>query len=228
MADGAEAPLVAGPVLEIAFLRHDYGSATVLHDFSFAATRGQHSLLLGPSGSGKTTLINLIAGLLTVQHGTIRIAGETMAGLPGVRDDLRRRRIGIIFQTLRLVEALSVTANLRLAQRLAGRERDDAEIGRLLDEVGLGHRAHARPRALSQGEAQRAAVARALVGRPDLLIADEPTSALDDGNAERIARLLVGTADAHGSTLLIATHDARLKAHIPHALVLAPIVQEVA
>jgi putative ABC transport system ATP-binding protein len=228
MADRAAAPQAAGPVLEIAGLRHDYGSAAVLHDFSFYAAPGQHSLLLGPSGSGKTTLINLIAGLLTVQHGTIRIAGETMAGTPAMRDDLRRRRIGIIFQTLRLVEALSVTANLRLAQKLAGRARDDAEIGRLLDEVGLGHRAHARPRALSQGEAQRAAVARALVGRPDLLIADEPTSALDDANAERIARLLVSTADAHGSTLLIATHDARLKAHIPHALVLARAVQEVA
>ena len=228
MIDDAGRPVAAAPVLEIAGLRHDYGGAAVLRDFTFSAAPGQHSLLLGPSGSGKTTLINLIAGLLTVQHGAIRIAGEVMTGAPAVRDELRRRRIGIIFQTLRLVEALSVTANLRLAQKLAGRPRDDAEIARLLEEVGLGHRAHARPRALSQGEAQRAAVARALVGRPDLLIADEPTSALDDANAERIARLLVGTADAHGSTLLIATHDARLKAHIPHALVLAPVVQEVA
>ncbi|WP_121118992.1 ABC transporter ATP-binding protein [Croceibacterium ferulae] len=228
MADAAGTPEAAAPVLVIAGLRHDYGSAAVLRDFSFSAACGQHSLLLGPSGSGKTTLINLIAGLLAVRHGSIRIAGELMAGTPAARDDLRRRRIGIIFQTLRLVEALSVTANLRLAQKLAGRAPDEAEIARLLDEVGLAHRAGARPRALSQGEAQRAAVARALVGRPDLLIADEPTSALDDANAERIARLLVGTADAHGSTLLIATHDARLKAHIPHALVLTPIAAEAA
>ena len=224
----ASASGATAQVLEIAGLRHDYGSAAVLRNFSFTAVRGQHSLLLGSSGSGKTTLINLIAGLLMVQHGTISIAGQAMAGTPAARDDLRRRRIGIIFQTLRLVEALSVTANLRLAQKLSGRAPDDAEIARLLDEVGLGHRAHARPRALSQGEAQRAAVARALVGRPDLLIADEPTSALDDANAERIARLLVGTADTHGSTLLIATHDARLKAHIPHALVLAPVAMEAA
>lgn len=216
------------PVLEIVDLQHAYAGTPVLRDFSFAAGRGQHSLLLGPSGSGKTTLINLVAGLLAVQAGTIRIAGEAVAGTAARRDDLRRRRIGIIFQTLRLVEALSITANLRLAQKLAGRPQDDAEIAGLLDEVGLTHRAHARPRALSQGEAQRAAVARALVTRPDLLIADEPTSALDDANAHRIARLLVTTADTHGSTLLIATHDARLREHIDHAPVLQPIAREIA
>ncbi|WP_347303117.1 ATP-binding cassette domain-containing protein [Croceibacterium sp. TMG7-5b_MA50] len=213
-------------VLEIEGLHHTYDGVSVLRDFSFLALRGQHSLLLGPSGSGKTTLINLIAGLLSVQEGTIRIGGEPMVGTAASRDRLRRQRVGIIFQTLRLVEALPVSANLRLAQKLAGRPQDDAEIAGLLAEVGLSHRAHARPRALSQGEAQRAAVARALVARPDLLIADEPTSALDDANAEKIAQLLVTTADAHGSTLLIATHDARLRAHIDNALVLRPMIEE--
>jgi putative ABC transport system ATP-binding protein len=216
------APTVIGPVLHISGLTYAHGATPILDNFRFTAAPGEHSLLLGPSGSGKTTLINLVAGLLTPSTGEIEVAGEPMAGSAAARDDLRRRRIGIIFQTLRLVEALTVTANLRLAQRLAGRPRDEAEITRLLEQVGLTHRASARPRALSQGEAQRAAVARALVTRPNLLIADEPTSALDDANAERIARLLIETADAHGSTLLIATHDGRLRAHISNALVLSP------
>lgn len=210
------------PVLQISGLCHSYAAQPIFAGFDVTAARGEHSLLLGPSGSGKTTLINIVAGLLTPDAGEVRIAGEAMAGSPAARDDLRRRRIGIIFQTLRLVEALSVTANLKLAQRLAGQPQDMGEITRLLTEVGLAHRVDARPRALSQGEAQRAAVARALVARPDLLIADEPTSALDDGNAERVAKLLIETADAHGSTLLIATHDTRLKAHIAKAMVLQP------
>jgi len=163
---------------------------------------------------------------LTPDRGTIAIDGETISGLPPARrDDLRRRKIGVIFQTLRLVAALDVTANLLLAQRLAGQRHDRSEVDALLAELGLTHRARARPRELSQGEAQRAAIARALVARPKLLIADEPTSALDDANADRVARLLVDTANAHGSTLLVATHDARMKAHIPDAVALTPALE---
>jgi putative ABC transport system ATP-binding protein len=210
-------------VLEIAGLRHGYGERILFDQLDLALHRGEHRLLLAPSGTGKTTLINLVAGLLTPDAGEIRIVGESMsAASPTRRDAIRRRHIGVIFQTLRLVSALSVRANLRLAQRLAGQARDDAAIERLLAAVGLTARAHDKPRRLSQGEMQRGAIARALVGRPALLIADEPTSALDDANAERIGRLLLETADANGSTLLIATHDARLQAFIPTALHLAP------
>ena len=202
-------------------LTFGYGGKRILDGFSCTIAAGEHSLLLGPSGSGKTTLINLLTGLLTPDTGEIRIDGALLAGSVAERDKLRRQKIGIIFQTLRLVEALSVTANLRLAQKLAGRARDDAEIAALLDDLGIAHRAHARPRALSQGEGQRAAVARALVTRPSLLIADEPTSALDDANAEKIASLLLKAASDHGSTLLIATHDQRIKHHFPNTVMLA-------
>lgn len=211
----------AAPPLRVLGLRHGYGTPPVFDGFELTIEQGRHRLLLGPSGSGKTTLINLVAGLITPEAGEIWIAGEPMAGPAARRDDLRRRRIGIIFQTLRLVGALSVFDNLRLAQRLAGLSLDEAEIARLLAEVGLAHRVSAKPRQLSQGEAQRAAVARALIAKPALLIADEPTSALDDGHTERIARLLIATAEAHGSTLLIATHDARLKAHVADTLALS-------
>ncbi|MDP9421871.1 MAG: ATP-binding cassette domain-containing protein [Pseudomonadota bacterium] len=202
------------------------GAAPVLAGFSLRLTSGQHSLLLGPSGSGKTTLINLIAGLLTPQSGSIIIAGESMSAAgPTARDDLRRRRIGIVFQSLRLVSAIDLRGNLALAQRLSGRGRDVAAIDALIERLGISHRAKAHPRDLSQGEAQRAAIARALVGKPDLLIADEPTSALDDANMERVARLLIDTANANGSTLLIATHDARLRAFIPETIALDRLKQ---
>lgn len=207
-------------LLTIDGVSYGYADHIVLNDFSLELDKGEHTLLLGPSGSGKTTLINLIAGLLTPQRGSIAISGENMSGRAAVRDDLRRRRIGIVFQTLRLVSALGLRANLELAQRLSGHARDPALIDAIMERLGITHRAHAHPRELSQGEAQRAAIARALVGKPDLLIADEPTSALDDVNMERVARLLLDTANANGSTLLIATHDARLRTFIPNAVAL--------
>jgi putative ABC transport system ATP-binding protein len=199
----------------------------ILSKLCFSQQPSEHLLLLGPSGAGKTSLINLVTGLASPDSGTVSVAGELMSAMTGAkRDDLRRRKIGVIFQTLRLVSALSVRKNLHLAQKLAGVPVDDAHIDALLNAVGISHRADAKPRALSQGEAQRAAIARALVAKPELLIADEPTSALDDANAQRIARLLIDTADANGSTLLVATHDMRLKAFIPGVISL--VTQEVA
>lgn len=210
------------PVIEIDGISYGYGDRLLFRNFSLEVRQGAHRLLLGASGSGKTTLINLITGLTSPAEGRILIQGEPMSSYGGAkRDDLRRRRIGIVFQTLRLVSALSVRANLRLAQRLAGGRIDDAAIDRILGEVGLAHRADAKPRLLSQGEMQRGAIARALVARPAILIADEPTSALDDANADRIARLLLTTADRNGSTLLVATHDGRLKRHIGETILLA-------
>jgi putative ABC transport system ATP-binding protein len=211
-------------ILRIQALQHAYAGRPVLHRFDLAQQAGEHRLLLGPSGSGKTTLISLIAGLLTPDAGEIAVCGETMSALPAAaRDDLRRRRIGVVFQALRLIGALSVTDNLLLAQRLAGQPRDPGTVAALLNSLGITHRARAKPRALSQGEAQRAAIARALVARPALLIADEPTSALDDANAELVARLLLDVAEANGSTLLIATHDARLRHFIPETVALEPL-----
>ena len=216
-------------VLDLRDVSKSYDGVAVLRDVSFRVASGEHLLLLGPSGSGKSTLINLVAGLLTPDDGEIVIAGETMTGLGAAdRDDLRRRRIGIIFQTLRLVSALSIRKNLRLAQKLSHESIDDNAIDGLLETLGIADRAGAKPRQLSQGEAQRAAIARALVGKPDLLVADEPTSALDDANTETIATLLLATARRQGSSLLIATHDRRLKDFIPNSVSLANISREAA
>ncbi|MEQ1489459.1 MAG: ATP-binding cassette domain-containing protein [Terricaulis sp.] len=196
-----------------------YGGTRIFDDFNLVLAERDQALLLGPSGSGKTTLIYLICGLLSPERGKIVIGDTDMAALAQAkRDALRRARIGVVFQTLRLVSALNVRANLLLAQRLSGHAPEPKAANDLLDRLGIAHRALAKPATLSQGEAQRAAIARALVTRPALLIADEPTSALDDENALRVGQLLVETAKAQGSTLLVATHDARLRALIPNAI----------
>ncbi len=206
------------PVLSMENVRFARQGRQILGGFDLAVQQGGHSLLLGPSGSGKTTILNLAAGLLTPESGAIAIAGTPMPASAKARDALRRAHIGIIFQTLRLVSALTLVENLELAARLSGKPADG--FADLLNTLGLGHRADARPRELSQGEAQRAAIARALVSKPKLLLADEPTSALDDANAHAVAQLLLQSAQTHGSTLVVATHDARLKRHIGHVIAL--------
>ncbi len=206
-------------LVEARGLRHRIGSRTILDLPRLEVARGEHALLLGPSGSGKTTLINILTGLITPSEGEVRINGRAMTGAgPAARDALRKETIGLVFQTLRLVSALTVRQNLLLAQNLARGRTDPAEVDALITQVGLTHRADARPRELSQGESQRAAIARALCARPVLLVADEPTSALDDTNAQAMMDLLLERAAAAGSTLLIATHDHRIRGRLPRAI----------
>lgn len=210
-------------LIELENLRHQIGGRLVLDLPGFAAAPGEHTLLIGPSGSGKTTLINAITGLITPTSGSVRIAGEPMStAAPAARDRLRRRTIGVVFQTLRLIPALTVQQNMALAQNLAHGRTDPVVIDELIARVGLNHRADALPRSMSHGEGQRAAIARALCTRPALLVADEPTSALDDTNAQIICDLLLESAAAHGATLLIATHDNRLRDRFERVLTLTP------
>lgn len=210
------------PLLALSGLGHSIGGRRILDIPDWSLRAGEHALLLGPSGSGKTTLIHIICGLVTPTSGAVRIDGTDVAALPqAARDALRRRRIGLVFQTLRLVSALSVRQNLALAQRIALGQTDRAAIDQLITRVGLGHRADARPRQLSQGEGQRAAIARALITRPALVIADEPTSALDDANAESMADLLFDVAAGSGATLLVATHDGRIRHRFANQLALS-------
>ncbi|WP_300576116.1 ABC transporter ATP-binding protein [Phenylobacterium sp.] len=209
-------------LIEVQALRHEIAGRCVMDVPAFSAGRGEHTLLIGPSGSGKTTLINVITGLITPTSGEVRIDGEPMSALPPARrDQLRRRTIGVVFQTLRLISALTVRQNLSLAQSLALGRPEPAIIEDLIGRVGLAHRADARPRELSHGEGQRAAIARALCARPAIVVADEPTSALDDANALAMADLLLGAAEATGATLLIATHDNRLRDRFPRTLALS-------
>lgn len=182
-----------------------YGDQSVLNDVTLALDQRERALLLGPSGSGKSSLLNIICGLQAPDSGEVLLGGQA------VTDAVRKRHMGIIFQTLRLVTALTVRKNLLLAQRLQTGATDPALVEATLERLGIGHRANARPFELSQGEAQRAAIARALVVSPAILIADEPTSALDHDNTETVAKMLIEAAENAGATLLIATHDDRLR-----------------
>lgn len=212
MSGPAPARADAPPMLEIRGLRHRYDGRTVLSVPEWDVPVGEASLVLGPSGSGKSTLLNAIAGLATPAEGTIRIGGEAMTGIaPAARDALRARRIGLVLQTLHLIGVVSVRENLRIAQRLAGLPVDDARIDEVLASLGIAALAGAKARRLSVGEAQRVAIARAVVNRPALILADEPTSALDDANCGKALALLLDQAKASGATLVVATHDNRIR-----------------
>jgi len=192
-----------------------YEGRPVLVGVSFSLEPGERALLLGPSGSGKSTLLNLLCGLQRAD------SGEVTLGDAPIADAVRRRHFGIVFQSLRLVSALTLRGNLALAQKLQTGGTNPKLIDALLERLGIAHRAHARPHELSQGEAQRAAIARAAVVRPAVLVADEPTSALDAANAAAVAALLGELAEEAGATLLVATHDDRLRPHFNRTLTLA-------
>ncbi len=193
-------------------LRHDFGGHTILDIPNWTAHKGEHYLVLGPSGSGKTTLLNILAGLLRPMAGTISVLEQDIGSLgSGVMDVFRGRHIGIVFQTLHLISALSVADNLHLARYMAGLPRQDSRVHHVLDDLGLRSLTNARARALSQGEAQRVAIARAVINEPTVILADEPTSALDDANTAQVMDLLCEQAETCGATLIIATHDQRIK-----------------
>ena len=206
-------------MLEIRGLRHEYAGRTVLAVPQWDVARGDSSLVLGPSGSGKTTLLNVISGLATPTEGSVRVAGEEVTRLsPAERDAFRARKVGLVLQTLHLIGVVSVRENLRLAQRLAGSPVDDSRIEEVLASLAVASLAGARARDISVGEAQRVAIARAVVNRPALILADEPTSALDDANCEKALALLLAQAAACGATLLVATHDNRIRGRFARRL----------
>ena len=177
----------------------------------FTLKPGQVIGLVGPSGSGKTTGLMALAGIRAPQAGSIRIKGiDPWALSSGKRDRFRGRYLGLVFQTFHLVDAVSVQANLALAATCAGLKVDPARIETLMQRLGLADLRHRLPGSLSQGQAQRVAVARALVNLPAVIIADEPTSALDDDNTHALLILLREMAQQNQAALIIASHDRRV------------------
>jgi len=208
-------------LFELRNVRHDYDGNEVLRVDGWQAAQGEQWLMLGPSGSGKTTLLHVLAGILRPSAGSAIIAGENLAAMQGARlDRFRGANIGIVLQRLHLMESLSVIDNLLLSQWLAGAAQDRARAQEVLAGLDLADKADAKPHQLSFGQAQRVAVARAVVNRPKLLLADEPTSNLDDARCAQVLALLQAQAAACGATLVIATHDQRVKSRIPNHHVL--------
>ena len=191
-------------------LRYGLGPE-ILKDLSFSIAPQSFQFLTGPSGAGKTTLLRLILLSLKPTRGLIDLFGRDVSQIaPDALTDVRRR-MGVVFQDFRLLDHLTTFENVALPLRVKGREESAyrSEVTELLKWVGLGDKIHAVPQVLSGGEKQRAAIARALIAKPDLLLADEPTGNVDPSMAMRLLRLFV-EMNRLGTAVVIATHDISL------------------
>ena len=179
---------------------------------TISLSSGDHCLLLGESGCGKTTLLHLVGGLLRPRQGRIEISNIDLTRLSEPElDQFRANNLGFIFQKNHLITALTVKQNILMAPFLAAKEQESSRIDEILNELGLSSKINSRVSELSQGQVQRVAIARAIINRPAYILADEPTSSLDDSHCQSVIDLLLSMANQNKSTLLVATHDQRLK-----------------
>ncbi|QFG27626.1 ABC transporter ATP-binding protein [Actinomadura sp. WMMB 499] len=185
-----------------------YGDVRALDEVSWTFARGGFTAVMGPSGSGKSTFLHCASGLDRPTSGTVRVGGVDLGGLgEAKRTRLRRERIGFVFQSFNLVPSMDVEQNIALPLLLGGAEPDADRLAEVVRRVGLADRLRHRPAELSGGQQQRAAIARALITRPEVVFADEPTAALDPRTARDVLRLLREAADATGQTIVLVTHD---------------------
>ncbi len=173
---------------------------------------GERVAVVGASGSGKTTLLDIVAGIRAPGAGAITVAGNLLTGLTDAAlRDFRIRQIGLIFQAFELLEYLTVRDNIllpyRLGRTLQRQSNTDMRLDKLAGETGITERLDRHPEQLSQGERQRAAICRALITAPGLILADEPTGNLDPENKQRVLALLLEQVANHGATLVMVTHD---------------------
>lgn len=206
------------PVMQVEQVTRRFGSGatevTAIKDISLTVAQGEVVLIMGPSGSGKTTLLSMLGGLLKPSSGQIRLGPDEISALDERRlPDIRLRRIGFVFQGFNLLSALPVLDNVAIVPQLAGLSRKAARqhARDLLEQLGLGHRLEFLPEKLSGGEKQRVAIARALVNQPDLILADEPTANLDSHHGFETMRLLRRIAKEERRSVIIVSHDQRIK-----------------
>jgi len=198
-------------VIEFESVAHSYSSGELLSDVSLRLAPGSFHFLTGPSGSGKTTFLKLCYGALVPTSGNVRLFGEDVRQMN--RDDIAfaRRRVGVVHQDCQFLDHLNLRENLALPLTVSGNEAldDGANLKELMSWVGLTSRAEAMPPELSGGERQRAALARALILSPDVILADEPTGNVDWEMSQRLLTLLI-ELNRMGKTIMIATHDLSL------------------
>ena len=179
---------------------------------------GEELLVLGNSGSGKTTLLNILGGMLKPERGEVFINGVSLYGLKGNGlDKFRGKNIGIVFQKPHILKALTVTENIALPHFFVGKSKPGL-IEQYLKELGIYHKRNARVNTLSEGEAQRVSIARALANEPKVILADEPTASLDDLNAKTVIGLLQDQARKLNAALIVVTHDYRVKENIANSI----------
>ncbi len=202
-------------------LRFAYGENPVLNIEELRVEQGYNYLFLGNSGSGKTTLLHILAGLIKPDSGKVILAGTDITQLKTHQmDQFRANHMGLIFQKSHLISALTVLENLLLAQYLGGIKKDVKRIDEVLADLNVWHRKKAKVYELSQGEAQRISIARAMLNKPKIILADEPTSSLDDTNCEKVIEMLQKQASQYNATMVITTHDHRIKLRFENSLTL--------
>lgn len=199
-------------MISLKSVSHSYAGQKDIGFNDWQINDGEQWLLLGESGSGKTTLLHILTGILKPKQGEVHINNTSIYGLSSKDlDQFRGRNIGIIFQRPHLIKSLSISENLVLAQSFAKLPTDLKRVNAVLDSLGIENKKNAYPDELSQGQLQRVSIARAVINKPALLIADEPTSSLDDKNARIVLDLLMQQSGANQATLVVATHDKRVK-----------------
>ncbi|MCL6274622.1 ATP-binding cassette domain-containing protein [Muricauda sp. 2012CJ35-5] len=200
-------------------LRYSYSNATEFEFPDISLKLGEHLLILGPSGIGKTTLLHLLSGLLPTTHGSISIAGTELNGLGRkALDRFRGASMGLIFQRYHFITSLTVMENLKLRLGFTKKNIGSTRIQELANRLGLAEYLNKKVTQLSQGQQQRLSIALGLIHKPDVIFADEPTSNLDDENCDKVIQLLKDEADLSGSSLIIITHDHRVKSHFQNQL----------
>lgn len=190
------------------FTEPDGGKLPILDIERFEVASGEQMVLVGHSGSGKTTLLHIIAGISRPDEGVVQIDGTDIVRLSeAARDQFRAQKLGYVFQTFNLLPGFSALENVTLGMSFARKKSDAARARQLLERVGLGKRLDHRPEALSVGEQQRVAVARALVNSPKLVLADEPTANVDTRHQQEIVKLVRETCMEQGVALVLVTHE---------------------
>jgi len=216
-------------VLDVQEITFKIGGQSILDRLSFSVKEGENLLITGSSGSGKSTLLSLLAGFQKPAAGSIRFGGTDILSLSKrSADQFRADNIGFVFQTSHLIPFLTVQENLDVALSMAGKRASESEVIALLDRLGIKALAEQKAQDLSVGEGQRLGVARALIGRPKWIFCDEPTSALDDDNTAAMIALLKEEAARGDASLIVVTHDQRLKPHFENQLELQKLEAELA
>jgi len=204
-------------ILQIKSLEYEINGQKIIKENSFNINHKEHQLILGDSGSGKTTLLNLMSGLLKPSKGEILFEGLKYSTLNEKDlDSLRAENFGFIFQKLNLIEYLSIKQNLALVKD----KLNSYDVDKMISELGLSEKSNQEVKDLSFGEAQRVAIARAVINNPKVIFADEPTSALDDSNTEIVMKMIFEHVNKNNSTLVVCTHDDRVKKFFSNAMVI--------
>lgn len=208
-------------ILSASDLKYSYPNGSEIRFPDFSVKNQDDLLIIGNSGTGKTTLLHLLSGLLKIQNGSVKIGDSNLANLnQGQLDTFRGENIGLVFQQPKFISSINVLENIQAAQFFGFGKVDSKNALNLLNELGIGDKAKKNTNELSGGERQRLAIARALAAKPTLVLADEPTSSLDDDNAAMVYELLHNEAVKNGATLIVVSHDQRLKSKFENIVAL--------